>query len=659
MPIKSIIDIEINDAPWTRFKELFDQYRQQLKESAKDWQTTSAAIDEASTKTAEGVNETSAATESLAIVAASAAAAFHEIATAVTRQSVEIVKAVSGSQTISKESNATARNWHNMAKDSKDFATNIYEATRSLLKWSTLTGVIGGLLGGGGLFGIDRLATAAGSQRRSALGLGVNSGEERAFDLNYGRVVDSQNFLSGVNEAMLDVTKRWTLTASGLSPNQIQGKNTAEVSGMLLPRIKTLADQTNPNNLEQLRTSLGISQFMSLRDLERLRNTPASEVAGYGKSYEADRKNLAVPDGVLKAWQDLQTQLGRAGTQLENVLINGLVRLAEPIGKLSKSVVDLFEALAKSPVVKGWIETLAEVLEKFAKWIGSPDFEKDVLKFVTNVGKLAISIGEAAMEFVRILERIKKIFGGGEGVNGPLGDNAGSPGSPAWRDAENERRKAAGQQPLPPAWNLNPADPEKMHSGAFSGYQDQGGFLKKWWGGLQNWWGGVSDKQKFAYNQFEDEYKLPRGLLSRVEYKESGGRGDLDSPQGAKGYFQFKDETARDYGVNVRDEMSSANGAARYLSDLLKRKEINGDLEKGLAAYNWGPGHLKEDIDKHGDQWKDFLPDETKKYIGTILGGGPLGAPGNPTTATASKVSITVYNNTGGAAAITTSQLAI
>ena len=73
------------------------------------------------------------------------------------------------------------------------------------------------------------------------------------------------------------------------------------------------------------------------------------------------------------------------------------------------------------------------------------------------------------------------------------------------------------------------------------------------------------------YASLEQRYGLPEGALSAVESVESGGKDEATSPKGAKGRFQFMPATAQAYGVDVSDPVSSAHGAAQYLSDLQKQ----------------------------------------------------------------------------------------
>jgi hypothetical protein len=217
------------------------------------------------------------------------------------------------------------RQWHGMARDVKSFAASIENATKSILKWSGVFGLTSGVLGFGGLFGLDRMAQGVSSDRRGALGLGVSIGEKKAFDLNYGRVINSESFLGGVNESITDLSKRGSLYNAGLTEHDVAGKDTAQVAELLIDSLKKKADQGPASAVGTTWEAYGLGQFLSRDDFIRLRNTPASELGEYKKQYEKDIKTLNVNDPTAKAWQDFVTQLTRAGQTIENVLVKSLV----------------------------------------------------------------------------------------------------------------------------------------------------------------------------------------------------------------------------------------------------------------------------------------------------------------------------------------------
>ena len=112
------------------------------------------------------------------------------------------------------------------------------------------------------------------------------------------------------------------------------------------------------------------------------------------------------------------------------------------------------------------------------------------------------------------------------------------------------------------------------------------------------------------FDQIEQKFGLPGGLLDAVWSQESARGKYMLSPAGAQGHFQFMPATAKQYGLSDPNNLEqSANAAGRMFSDLLKK--YNGDIPKTLAGYNWGQGN----VDKYG---LDKAPKETVNYINKI-----------------------------------------
>lgn len=121
------------------------------------------------------------------------------------------------------------------------------------------------------------------------------------------------------------------------------------------------------------------------------------------------------------------------------------------------------------------------------------------------------------------------------------------------------------------------------------------------------------EKMKQTFANLEHIYRLPKGLLRSIAITESGGDPSAMSRVGAKGLFQLMDGTARDLGLTgseVFDPVKSAYAAARYLAQLLKMN--GGNIEKTLAAYNWGIGNVQ----KYG---MALMPQETHNYIPKVF----------------------------------------
>lgn len=120
-----------------------------------------------------------------------------------------------------------------------------------------------------------------------------------------------------------------------------------------------------------------------------------------------------------------------------------------------------------------------------------------------------------------------------------------------------------------------------------------------------------------------------RGLQKRakledvVKHIESGGRrfdekGNLlTSPKGAQGEMQVMPDTATDPGFGVTPAKDAspeelARVGREYLAAMQKRY---GETDKALAAYNAGPGAVDAAVKKHGDDWLQHMPEETRNYV--------------------------------------------
>lgn len=127
------------------------------------------------------------------------------------------------------------------------------------------------------------------------------------------------------------------------------------------------------------------------------------------------------------------------------------------------------------------------------------------------------------------------------------------------------------------------------------------------------------------------------GIFTRLLRTESNGRqldengNPLTSPKGATGIAQIMPttgpEAAKLAGLPWDEQKFKYD--ANYNATLGKAyfdhqtKVFGGDPEKGAAAYNAGPGRLREAMAMaaaHGGSYKDYLPDETQSYLGKVFG---------------------------------------
>lgn len=98
---------------------------------------------------------------------------------------------------------------------------------------------------------------------------------------------------------------------------------------------------------------------------------------------------------------------------------------------------------------------------------------------------------------------------------------------------------------------------------------------------------------------------------------ESGGNPNAVSPVGARGLMQVMPGTARDPGFGIRPSNGSQADDVRVGQEYRAAMEgrYQGDTSKMWGAYNWGPGNVDKAIERHGPNWLNAAPSETRNYV--------------------------------------------
>ncbi|WNG50853.1 transglycosylase SLT domain-containing protein [Archangium minus] len=138
--------------------------------------------------------------------------------------------------------------------------------------------------------------------------------------------------------------------------------------------------------------------------------------------------------------------------------------------------------------------------------------------------------------------------------------------------------------------------------------------------GNNNLSGFSSNKYDNIINEMSKKYKVPARLIKAVIQAESSFNPNATSSAGAKGLMQLMPATAQGLGVKDRsDPRQSIEGGTKYLSQMLKRYKGNERL--ALAAYNAGPGNVKDHVPQNGR-----TPAYVKKIMDWYNGAGPAAA---------------------------------
>ncbi|ELE5077673.1 hypothetical protein RC134_004197 [Salmonella enterica] len=386
MAAKSIVEIDVQDEKFQSFLEKFNEYQKALSELPGQWRGAVHGLGEAAKET-ERVRD---GTEGITKAFADGVAALASVNDGLDRLNGNLEKATKTQTEFNKKSGG-ARNFLNKAsKDAKSLAGHIKDATTSLLSWGTVLGLFSGLAGAGGLWGLNHLAGNASAQRFTAMGLGTTAGGLNSTAVDFQKALGNPvGTLGAIRDAQLDLSKRWQFRAMGVD-------NPDRDPAELLPEmIKAARDIFVLNgSTQQGVEAYGLTNYFTLDDLNRFKKMSDEEIDAMAKQAQQDTRRLQLTDQQLRQWQDFNIQLDRSKVSIGNTFIRGLAPLAPELGKLSDAFSGAIETVLKSPELGKWIDGLSDGIRRFGNYLASPEFQKDVEAFISGVERLGRVIGK-------------------------------------------------------------------------------------------------------------------------------------------------------------------------------------------------------------------------------------------------------------------------
>ncbi|HBR0312304.1 TPA: lytic transglycosylase domain-containing protein [Klebsiella quasipneumoniae] len=630
MVAKSIVDIDVNDDKFVAFMERFREYQSALDDLPEAWRVAAVGIGESSKQTEKAKGEA----KELGAEFNAVAEAILTINSGIDRLNANLEDSNKKQEEFNKKAGQGQGFINQAKKDAKELAGHIKESTASLLSWGGIVGIFTGVLGVGGLFGINRLAATTGAQRFTSLGLGTSIGALDSTAINYQKALGNPaGTLGAIRDSQMDLSKRWTFQAMGINnPDQDPAK--------LLPQMIRNARDIFVKNGSTLQgaNAYGLTNFFTLDDLNRFKNMSDEEITAMEKRAQQDARMLQISDQQARQWQDFNVQLDYSSQSIRNTFVRGLGPLTPQLSKLSDALAGAIDTVLKSPELGKWIDALAGGIERFGNYLASPAFTSDVESFMSGVKKLAltimdviglftgeISISDFANKHSTILSNdVKTDSSGNHFVKGGLSD----PDTPA---------------------------------GA------------KWLTRHLYSWSGTAPKE---YDQYfldaANKYDVDPRWLKAIAAGESSWDQNAVSKAGAKGLMGVMPGNFLP-GEKPFDPHDNIMAGARVLKDGLDwaRRKAGGDFDEALRYYNGGrrrgsaeniayPGRIKEKYaemygapknnDATGvDSWEIAKNTaKTNQLLQQIVDGkGGRGGSGD----------VVIYNNTGGNAVVTSAQL--
>ena len=384
MVAKSIVDIDVNDDKFVAFLDKFKEYQAALEDLPEAWRGLAHGATDATKETAKAKTEG----DLLAKAFSEGASAILSINSGLERLTDSLDRANKSQEDFNKKTRSSKGFLSEATKDAKSLAGHIRDATTSLLSWGGIVGLFTGVLGVGGLFGLNRLAATTGSQRFTSLGIGTSIGALDSTAINYQKALGNPTAtLGAIRDSQMDLSKRWTFQAMGINnPDQDPAK--------LLPQMIRNARDIFVKNGSTLQgaNAYGLTNFFSLDDLNRFKNMSDEEIDAMERRAQKDAKLLQITDQQARQWQDFNVQLDYSSQSIRNAFVRGLGPLTPQLSKLSDALAGAIDTVLQSPELGKWIDGLAGGIERFGKYLASPEFTKDVGSFMSGIEKLGALI---------------------------------------------------------------------------------------------------------------------------------------------------------------------------------------------------------------------------------------------------------------------------
>ncbi|EHR8429299.1 lytic transglycosylase domain-containing protein [Escherichia coli] len=557
MVAKSIVDIDVNDDKFVAFMERFREYQSALDDLPEAWRVAAVGIGESSKQTEKAKGEA----KELGAEFNAVAEAILTINSGIDRLNANLEDSKKKQDEFNKSTRSAKGFLSDATKDAKSLAGHIKEATASLLSWGGIVGIFTGVLGVGGLFGINRLAATTGAQRFTSLGLGTSIGALDSTAINYQKALGNPaGTLGAIRDSQMDLSKRWTFQAMGINnPDQDPAK--------LLPQMIRNARDIFVQNGSTLQGAQahGLTNFFTLDDLNRFKNMSDEEITAMEKRAQQDARMLQITDQQARQWQDFNVQLDYSSQSIRNTFVRGLGPLTPQLSKLSDALSGAIDTVLKSPELGKWIDALARGIERFGNYLSSPEFTSDVLSFMDGVKRLGQSVS-----------RLIDLFAGKISLSEFMSGSSSILGSSTREDAEGSQPYVPGSESDPRVW----------------------GVLK--WGKMAS---GVAPTQYDDYfSEAAKKYNVDPRWLKAIAAGESSWDQNAVSKAGAKGLMQVMPGNFQP-GENPFDPRDNIMAGARVFSWAMQ--SANGDLDEALRYYNGGsrrgsaenrayPGRIRE-----------------------------------------------------------------
>ena len=381
MAVQSIIQIKVDDSAFKAFVDKFKKYQQEVRGSTKQWGAVGKTIQ-------------SFAKDVMMFAAkiAETGKAFGQANTAAGKIGVSL--------------KAADRVMSSLARSSRGVAVSLKDATTSLLKWGSLTGLFSGLLGAGGLFGIAHLADKVSSGQTAARRTGNSYGAEKASEMAYGQLLGGEGGVQSLMEQIATAKTRMGMLTDKVSFQSLgvkdwQNKSSSQLMPELLKAIQGRYTSVPKEVRGLYAESTGLNQVSGMGG-GGLMALAATNIDAIEKQKRANESQLSLSERTQTAWANLKRTLDAAGEKIETVFVTALTPLLPALTNFSNALVGGIRNIAQNPHMKDWIKSAGDAITDFSKYLTTSKFKEDIDWFMDGIDQLAGAAYSVAQKIFKV-----------------------------------------------------------------------------------------------------------------------------------------------------------------------------------------------------------------------------------------------------------------
>lgn len=400
MPAEIHVPIDVDDSAFRSFAGIFEKYRNSLEASKGDW-------------------------SAIVVVMSGAAQSATEMQEALEGGGDALAAAASIGSKFQQSAERAAGAFSRVQSATKGAASNIKEATLALLKWASVTTLIGG---GAGALSMDALGSHVSGLRTASMRAGTTAGGREAFAINFARFGDAEGVLGRVAN-IKNSADHTALRNLGITDAQIKEMDPADLAALAYQKLQERAKNQNPNYLNDWMTSNRVNEVFDLGQALQARSTSKEEMADVQGHFREDRPRLEMTPKAQLGWTKFTMTLDLASAVIKRVFAENLSHLTPGLGKLSDAFSHLLEILmAKGGPLEHGLEALADGLEWFGRHL------RDDIRWEKLFGDLfdgVVALAKWTKKLIEGLASVAKWFGissasaatsgGGNGAGGAAG----------------------------------------------------------------------------------------------------------------------------------------------------------------------------------------------------------------------------------------------